>query len=118
MNNYGAETRAKINASAGLFFSGSAYGRWVFANLLRLITGRPPSGYERDFIQEVRVTRRAPRPARAARRLLLGWVLIALKCWAVFWAVGRYHVPVNPLWVTVPTVIFAGVCTAIFYWGE
>ena len=90
----------------------------MLANLLRLITGRPSSGYERDFIQEVRVTHRAPRSARATRLLLLGWVLIALKCWAVVWAVGHYHVPVNPLWVTVPTVIFAGVCTAIFYWGE
>ena len=90
----------------------------MFANLLRLITGRPSPGYERDFIQEVRVTHRAPRPARATRFLLVCWVLIALKCWAIIWAVGHYHVPVNPLWITVPSVIFAGVCTAIFYWGE
>lgn len=90
----------------------------MFANLIRLIAGRPSSIYDRGFVQEVRVTQRAPRSAKGLRLLLLGWVLIALKCWAVVWAVHHYHVPVNPLWVTVPTVIFAGVCTAVFYWGE
>ncbi len=104
--------------SQGFIFERIGVGWGVFANLLRLITGRPSPGYERDFIQEVRVTQRAPRSPRATRLLLAGWVLIALKCWAIFWAVEHYHVPVNPLWITVPSVIFAGVCTAVFYWGE
>jgi hypothetical protein len=90
----------------------------VLANLFHLISGRPSPGYDREFIREVRVTRRAPRSARASGFMLAGWILIALKCWAVVWAVEHYRVPVNAYWITVPSVIFAGVCTAIFYWGE
>jgi len=94
------------------------YGDNVFANLLQLISRRSPPSYDIEFIREVRVTSRAPRPARATRLLLAGWVLIALKCWLIVWAVEHYRVPVNPLWITLPTVIFAGVCTAIHFWSD
>ena len=42
------------------------------------------------------------------------WVLILLKSFAVVWLFDRYHVPVNPLWVIAPTVIFAALCTVVY----
>lgn len=60
--------------------------------------------------------------AEAARRhertehfICFCWGLIALKSLLVVWAVQRYHIPFNPLWVVVPTVIFAAVATAAYY---
>jgi uncharacterized membrane protein len=41
-------------------------------------------------------------------------VLIALKSWLVIWAVAKYHVPIHPLWVIVPTVLFALLCTLVY----
>jgi hypothetical protein len=90
----------------------------VFSNLLHLISRRPPPSYDLAFVREVRVTQRAPRSAKSKRLMLAGWILIALKCWLVVWAVDHYNVPVNPLWVTLPTVIFAGVCTLMYVLGE
>ena len=50
--------------------------------------------------------------------LLAGWLLITVKSWLIIWAVEKYHVPVDPLWVIVPTVIFALVCTVVYFRGE
>jgi membrane protein YdbS with pleckstrin-like domain len=87
----------------------------MFANLLHLISRRPPPEYERGFVREVNVSHRAPRSRRTQWLLLAGWLLIAAKSWLIVWAVDHYHVPVNPLWVIVPTVIFAAVCTLVYF---
>jgi hypothetical protein len=42
------------------------------------------------------------------------WAIIVLKCIAVVWLFGRYHVPVSSLWVIAPTVIFAALCTLVY----
>ncbi len=89
----------------------------MFANLLQLITGRPPSShsYDEAFVQEVTIRRKIIRRP-AVERLLLGcWLLIAAKCWLVVWLIGKYHVPVHPLWVIAPTVLFALLCTAVYF---
>ena len=101
-----------------MHFGKVGYGGAVFSNLLQLISRRPPPSYDLEFVREVRVTRRVPRSAKSKRLMLAGWILIALKCWLVAWAVEYYRVPVNPLWVTLPTVIFAGVCTLMYFLGE
>ena len=44
------------------------------------------------------------------------WGLIVLKCFLVVWAVNRYAMPFNPLWVIAPTVIFAFLATSLYYW--
>jgi hypothetical protein len=44
------------------------------------------------------------------------WGLIALKSFAVVWIVNHYAMPFNPLWVIAPTVTFAFVATAAYYW--
>jgi hypothetical protein len=40
--------------------------------------------------------------------------VILVKSVAVVWAVGRYHLPFNPLWVIGPTVTFAALATLVF----
>jgi membrane protein YdbS with pleckstrin-like domain len=86
----------------------------MFADFLRLINRRPPQDYERRFVREVSVHTRAPRNRRVERVIALCWILILAKSAAVLWLFGRYHVPVNPLWVIAPTIVFAALCTLIY----
>jgi hypothetical protein len=86
----------------------------MFADLLRLINRRPPLDYERGFVRGVQVSGRSPRNRRTERVLVIGWSVIVVKTVAVFWAFARYHIPVNPLWVVVPTIVFATLCTAVY----
>ncbi|MGA2018727.1 MAG: hypothetical protein ABSH26_17440 [Opitutaceae bacterium] len=44
------------------------------------------------------------------------WGLIVLKTFLVIWAVHHYAMPFNPMWVVGPTVTFAFVATAAYYW--
>jgi hypothetical protein len=90
----------------------------MFANLLHLISRRPPHTYENAFVERVTVTEKSPRNRRVERLLIAGWALIAVKSILVVWAVHRWHVPFNPLWVIVPTVMFATLCTAVYLWRE
>ena len=90
----------------------------MLSNLFQLISRRPPRGNDYGFVQEVHVSRSVTRNRRIERLLLLGWVLIALKSWLIIWAIAKYQVPVNPLWVIVPTVVFGLVCTVVYIRGE
>jgi len=90
----------------------------MFANLHRLISRRPPPDYDRAFVETVRVTSPTLRHRRIERLILLAWLVIAAKCWLVLWAVEKYHVPVNPLWVIAPTIAFALLCTAVYFWRD
>jgi len=86
----------------------------MFADLIQLITRRPPSGYERRFVREIKVRGKAPRNRQVERFMAVCWILIVVKSAAVVWLFGHYHVPVNPLWVIGPTVAFAALCTAVY----
>jgi membrane protein YdbS with pleckstrin-like domain len=86
----------------------------MFADLVRLIHRKPAAHYERSFVREVRVAGRAPRNRRVERVIAVCWVLIVIKSFAVVWLFNRYHVPVNPLWVIGPTIIFAALCTVVY----
>jgi|CZKI01.1.fsa_nt_gi hypothetical protein len=44
------------------------------------------------------------------------WGLIVLKSFVVVWAVNHFAMPFNPMWVIAPTVTFAFVATAAYYW--
>ena len=87
----------------------------MFPNLLQLISRRPAPEYEQGFVQEVSITPRRIRNPRIERLFLYGWILIVIKSVFVVWATGRYHIPFSPLWVIVPTVIFAALCTAVYF---
>lgn len=88
----------------------------MFANLLRLITGRPSPELERHaFVEEVRVhTPERPNP-RVERLIFVCWILIAIKHVLVIWAVRRYPVPFHQLWVNFPTWLLGALATGIYY---
>jgi hypothetical protein len=86
----------------------------MFADLIRLINRRPPIDYEKGFVREVSVSDRQPRNRKVERVLAICWLVIIAKSFAVLWLFNRYHVPVNPLWVIAPTVVFAALCTAVY----
>jgi len=86
----------------------------MLAGLVRLINRRGASGYERGFVREVRVSTRAPRNRRVERVIAVCWVIIIMKCVAVVWLFDHYNVPVSPLWVVAPTVIFAALITVVY----
>lgn len=90
----------------------------MLVNLLRSLFPPAPADYDRAFVKAVVVKSRRPARRASPLVLLLWWVAIALKCWAVVCAIAYFKVPVNPLWVTAPTVALAGLCTALFYVGE
>ena len=88
----------------------------MFANFVQLITGRLPPEGNRDFIRDVTVIRRKARNPRTEKLILAGWLLILAKSWLMIWLVARYHIPINADWVILPTVVFAALCTAVYFW--
>ena len=52
--------------------------------------------------------------ARQCWFLGAAWLLVALKCVLVTWAASRWSVPFDPLWIVLPTLLFAGLAT--FLW--
>lgn len=44
----------------------------------------------------------------------IAWMLIAVKCVLVWWAVGYWHMPFHPLWVVGPTLVFAALATGLW----
>jgi hypothetical protein len=88
----------------------------MFANLIQLITRRPPpDDYDLAFVKEVSVHAKPARSPRVERIILIGWGLIAGKCWLVTWLIEKYHVPIDPMWVVAPTVLFALLCTVVYF---
>ncbi|HWL14039.1 MAG TPA: hypothetical protein VNR00_00460 [Opitutus sp.] len=91
----------------------------MFPNLIQLLTRRRPAEFDRGFVEAVHLVEHLPRQNRRIERLILVcWILIAVKCWTVSWLVERYHMKFDALWVNGPTVAFALMCTAIYFWRE
>lgn len=91
----------------------------MIPNLLQLLSRRPPTEFDRGFVEEVRMLDHAPRRnPRIEKLILVCWILIAAKCGAVVWLVERYHMKFDPLWVNGPTVVFALMCTAAYFLHE
>jgi len=86
----------------------------MFTNLFPF-SRRPSPAYERSFVEEVRVSRPAPRNRQIERLFVICWILIAIKSAIVFWAVRHYHIPFSALWVVAPTIAFAALVTYV-YW--
>lgn len=75
-----------------------------------------PAAYEQAFVRSISIEEEStPRSRRLERILVIGWILIAIKWGVVVWAVPKYHIPVHPLWINIPTVIFGATCTLV-YW--
>lgn len=89
----------------------------MFANLLHLISGRPPSPEvaRQPFVEAIHVERREPPNPRVERLIFICWILIAVKHVAVIWACQRYPVPFHQLWINFPTWLLGVLATAIYY---
>lgn len=89
----------------------------MFANLVQLITGRPPSieAVQHAFIEDVQVDHRTVREPRVERLILWCWLLIALKHVLIIWACRHYPVPFHQLWVNFPTWLLGALATGIYY---
>ena len=87
----------------------------MFANFLLRLRNISPHLADHPFVREVRVTRPIRRNRRSEVLLIVGWLLIALKCWATFWMVAHYRMPFNSWWIVAPTLGAAAICTWI-YW--
>jgi len=88
----------------------------MLPNFLQLFTGKPAAHYEASFVQDVQVTRKRTRNRGLERLLWWGWALIVIKSLLVWWACAHYPVPFHPLWIVLPTVAFATLCTALYVW--
>ena len=55
-----------------------------------------------------------PSSPRVRVVMAAAWVLIAVKCALVWWAVGHWHMPFHPLWIVAPTLAFAGLATTLW----
>lgn len=89
----------------------------MFANLVQLITGRPPPpDLERNlFVKEVRIIGEEPRSRRVEWTILICWILIAAKHVFIIWACRHYPVPFHQLWVNFPTWLLGVLATVVYY---
>ena len=89
----------------------------MFANLLQLITGRPPPReVDRSaFVEEVHVSRGVRRNSRIEWQICAAWVLIAIKHVLIIWVCHNYPVPFHQLWVNFPTWLLGALATGIYY---
>jgi hypothetical protein len=89
----------------------------MFAPLTRFFARRPdPDEADHVFVRGVTVEHpRESRSLRSERVLAVCWVLIVVKCIALHWLIGAYAVPIHPWWLIGPTLVFATLCTWI-YW--
>lgn len=53
-------------------------------------------------------------PSSARRFMGAVWVLIVAKCVLVWWAMLHWHVPMHPLWIVGPTLIFATLASVLW----
>jgi hypothetical protein len=56
----------------------------------------------------------APSPRRVRWFMAAAWVLVAVKCTLVWWAMIHWSVPFHPLWIVGPTLAFAALATAVW----
>ncbi|HEY3757850.1 MAG TPA: hypothetical protein VGL42_16970 [Opitutaceae bacterium] len=90
----------------------------MLATLLDLVTRRNRRDYPRGFIRSVTVRRESERDRKFERLLWIFWGVIVVKCVLVWWLMRHYHVPFHPLWVVLPTLMFAALCTAVYVWRD
>jgi hypothetical protein len=63
----------------------------------------------------MKISAHIPHSPRSTRIVMgVGWVLIAVKCAAVSYAVDRWHMPFRPVWIIGPTLVFAALATVLW----
>lgn len=59
-------------------------------------------------------SRNVPPPA-VVNGLMIGWLLIVIKCLVAPVVIAYWHIPVHPGWVVVPTLLFAVFVTVLVF---
>lgn len=92
----------------------------MFTHLLQLFARRTrPEDYDLAFVKTIQVNPpRELRSRRSERWIAVGWILIATKCTAMWWAIETYSVPIHPLWLVGPTLVFGLLATALYIWRD
>ena len=84
-------------------------------NGFKLMGRTTAAASERAFVKRVSVIRKR-HPVDLF--LVVGWSLILVKCLLSSWAVARWDIPINVLWVWIPSFICAGVCTYLYIYRD
>ncbi len=87
----------------------------MLTNLLQLFGRHPDNEYEKAFVKEITVRQKRARNVRMERIIFAGWLLIACKSAFIWWACAHYAVPVHPLSVIAPTIMFGLLCTVVYF---
>lgn len=90
----------------------------MFANLLQLISGRPPPPEleHSAFVEHVHVQRDVERRNPKVERLIaICWLLIAVKHVLIIWVCHRYPVPFHQLWINFPTWLLGTLATGLYF---
>jgi hypothetical protein len=87
----------------------------MLTNFLHFFGRNPDNEYEQAFVKEITVRQKPVRSVRVERIIFAGWLLITLKSAFIWWACAHYTVPIHPLWVIAPTVMFGLLCTAVYF---
>lgn len=89
----------------------------MISNFLDLVTRRGRRDYPRGFVRSVTL-RRTERDRKFERLMWIFWGVIIAKCGGIWWLMRHYNVPIHPLWVVVPTLMFAALITAVYVWRD
>lgn len=90
----------------------------MLAKFLQLLTPAAHFFKDDDVATKLRTSRHRPHPPRMPLWLVAGWILIAVKCVALWWLIAKYQVPIHPLWLVIPTVLFGMLATAVYVWRD
>lgn len=92
----------------------------MIPNLRRRVSRREAADYRSGFIEEITVEEEelTGRNPRLERQIAVFWVVIAVKCVLVWWLIQHFHIPFSPWWVVAPTLIFAVVLSAVYWWRD
>ena len=53
-------------------------------------------------------------PRRVRWFMGVAWLVIAVKCVVVWWAMVHWSVPFHPLWIVGPTLVFAALASGLW----
>jgi len=87
----------------------------VFTNLIQLISGRPATEPDPNFVLDVNVPPKPERDPKLERFILICWVLIAVKHVFIIYACAHWPVPFHQLWINAPTFAL-GLLATVVYW--
>ena len=90
----------------------------MLPNFVRQFSRRRAEDYGQGFVEEVTIEETVVRNRRMERLIGIFWVVIVAKCFLIWWVIEHFRIPFSPWWVIAPTLIFAAVCTAVYYWRD